>query len=140
MLTIGEAAVQAKVTPDTLRYYEREGLIEPAARTESGYRLYGADQLRRLRFIRQAQECGFSLGEIRQLLSVRASASACCGDVRRLAVEKKLHIEARIKAMRAISRALDGLIADCVGEEGPVDACPILAALDAPATCRKLTA
>lgn len=132
MLTIGKAAARANVTPDTLRYYEREGLIEPATKTEAGYRLYDTDQLQRLQFIKQAQECGFTLGEIRQLLAVREHPSACCGDVRRLAVEKKLRIEAKIKAMRVMSRTLDSLITDCVSDGQPVDVCPILAGLDAP--------
>ena len=76
MLTIGKAAARANVIPDTLRYYEREGLIQPATKTEAGYRLYDTEQVRRLQFIRQAQECGFALGEIRQLLTVRSQPAA----------------------------------------------------------------
>jgi DNA-binding transcriptional MerR regulator len=132
MLTIGKAAARANVTPDTLRYYEREGLIQPATKSEAGYRLYDIEQVRRLQFIKQAQECGFALGEIRQLLAVRGQPAACCGDVRKLAIEKKLQIEAKIKTMRAMSRALDGLIADCVSETRPLEDCPILAAFDKP--------
>ena len=133
MLTIGKAAAQANVTPDTLRYYEREGLIAPATKTGAGYRLYDHDQLRRLQFIKQAQESGFTLGEIRRLLETRDSPSACCGDVRRLAVEKKLQIEAKIKTMRAMSRALDGLISNCANDAQPTGNCPILAGLGATA-------
>ena len=133
MLTIGKAAAQAKVTPDTLRYYEREGLIAPATKTEAGYRLYDRDQVERLHFIKQAQECGFTLGEIRKLLDTRGSASACCGDVRRLAVEKKLQIEAKIKTMKAMSRTLDGLISACANDAQSTDRCPILAGLGATA-------
>jgi MerR family Zn(II)-responsive transcriptional regulator of zntA len=129
MLTIGKAAAQANVRPDTLRYYEREGLIAPATKTEAGYRLYDSDQVERLQFIKQAQECGFTLGEIRKLLEARDSPSASCGDVRRLAVEKKLQIEAKIKSMRTISRALDGLIRDCANDAQPIDRCPILAGI-----------
>ncbi|SRR5216684_2202168 len=132
MLTIGKVAARANVTPDALRYYEREGLIKPAAKTNSGYRLYDADQVQRLHFIKQAQECGFTLHEIRQLLETRSRQSACCGDVRRLTIEKKLQLEAKIKTMRAMSRTLDGLIADCANEARPVDDCPILAGLEAP--------
>ncbi len=132
MLTIGKAAAGANVTPDTLRYYEREGLIRPATRTDAGYRLYDAEQVRRLQFIRQAQECGFTLDDIRQLLTVRGKPAACCGDVRRLVIEKKLRIESKIKAMKTMSRALDGLIADCASETRPVGDCPILAAFDKP--------
>ena len=132
MHTIGRTAALAQVSPDTLRYYEREGLIEPATKTEAGYRLYDSDQLQRLKFIRHAQECGFTLAEIRQLIAVRDRPSSCCGDVRRLAIEKQLQVEARSKAMRAMSRSLDALIADCDNDGRPVDACPILAGLDTP--------
>ncbi|MCW5701635.1 MAG: heavy metal-responsive transcriptional regulator [Bradyrhizobium sp.] len=129
MLTIGKAAAQANVTPDTLRYYQREGLIEPADRSSAGYRLYDREQMRRLTFIRQAQECGFTLADIRALLAVRVQPAACCGDVRRVAIEKKLQIEGKIRTMKAMSRALDGLIADCASEASPVGDCPILATL-----------
>lgn len=130
MLTIGKAAALANVTPDTLRYYEREGLIQPADKTSAGYRLYDAEQVRRLKFIRQAQECGFALAEIRGLLAARVRPAACCGDIRRLAIEKKLQIEGKIRTMKEMSQALDSLIADCASETLPVEDCPILAALD----------
>ena len=70
MLTIGKIAAQAGITADSVRYYEHEGLIKPAAKSGSGYRLYEADAVRRLRFIRSAQQCGFTLAEIRQLLAL----------------------------------------------------------------------
>ncbi len=89
-LTIGKIATLAQVSTDTLRYYERERLIAPAAKSTGGYRLYERDALRRIRFIKQAQQCGFNLAEIRSLLALRASNAACCGDVRRVALEKKL--------------------------------------------------
>lgn len=129
MLTIGKAA-QANVTPDTLRHYEREGLIQPADKSTAGYRLYDGTQVRRLKFIRQAQECGFALADIRALLAARARPAACCGDVRRVAMEKKLQIEGKIRTMKAMSREPDSLIADCASESLPVGDCPILAALD----------
>lgn len=130
MLTIGKAAARANVTPDTLRYYEREGLIRPADKTTAGYRLYDAEQMRRLKFIKQAQECGFALTDIRALLAARVRPAARCGDVRRVAIEKKLQIEGKIRTMKAMSRALDSLIAGCASEALPVGDCPILAALD----------
>jgi DNA-binding transcriptional MerR regulator len=129
-LTIGKVASLSKVTADTLRYYEREGLISPAAKSNGGYRLYDRDAVRRVRFIKQAQHCGFTLTEIRDLLALRGDDKACCRDVRRVAVEKKLQLEAKIKAMRAMSKALDSLIAACTKEGRPLDDCPILAALD----------
>ena len=129
-LTIGKVAGAVKVSTDTLRYYEREGLIGPASKSRAGYRLYDRDAVRRVRFIKQAQQCGFTLTEIRSLLTMRASDAACCRDVRRLAVEKKLQVETKIKAMRAMSKALDHLIAACSDEGRPLDECPILAAFE----------
>jgi MerR family Zn(II)-responsive transcriptional regulator of zntA len=130
MLTIGKLAARAHVTPDTLRYYEREGLIDPPGKSSSGYRLYGDDDVVRLHFIRQAQDCGFTLAEIRTLLSLRSRESACCGDVRVLAVEKNRQLETRIKAMRAMTRTLDRLIAACDDTRQPADRCPILSAFN----------
>lgn len=129
-LTIGKIAGLSNVSADTLRYYEREGLISPAAKSDGGYRLYDLDTVRRVRFIKDAQQCGFTLTEIRNLLELRTSEAACCGDVRRVAVEKKLQLDAKIKAMRAMSKALDRLISACSDEGRPLDDCPILAALE----------
>jgi len=130
MLTIGKLAALAETSTDTLRYYEREGLIEPADRTESGYRLYDKVSARRINFIKQAQHCGFTLTEIRDLLVLRSRDAACCGDVRTRAIEKKLQLEHKIKAMKAMSKALDRLIADCANEAQPIGECTILAALE----------
>ena len=130
MLTIGKLAALAEVSVDTLRYYEREKLIEPADRSGSGYRLYDKDSARRIHFIKQAQHCGFTLAEIRELLVLRSRDAACCGDVRNRAIEKKLQLEHKIRAMKSMSKALDHLIADCANEAHPVEECTILAALD----------
>jgi MerR family Zn(II)-responsive transcriptional regulator of zntA len=129
-LTIGKMAGLAGVSPDTLRYYEREQLIRPSAKSRSGYRLYERDALRRIRFIKQAQQCGFSLSEIRSLLALRTNTDARCRDLRRLAVEKQLQIDSKIKAMKAMSKALRHLIDECKVEERPLNECPILAALE----------
>ena len=130
MLTIGKMATLAEVSADTLRYYEEEGLIAPTTKSGSGYRLYGQEAIRRISFIKHAQQCGFTLSEIRELLVLRVRNSACCNDVRRLAVERKLQLEARIKAMKLMSKALDHLIVACAVPGRPVGDCPILAALD----------
>lgn len=130
MLTIGKLAALAEVSIDTLRYYEREKLIEPANRSGSGYRLYDKNSARRIHFIKQAQHCGFTLAEIRELLVLRRRDAACCGDVRKRAIEKKLQLEHKIRAMKSMSKALDHLIADCANEAQPVEECTILAALD----------
>lgn len=130
MFTIGKLASLAKVSVDALRYYEREGLIAPIERSESGYRLYDQNSARRIRFIKQAQNCGFTLAEIGELLVLRRRGTACCGDVRKRAVEKKLQLEAKIRVMKGMSSALDRLIADCANDADPVEECSILAALD----------
>ena len=129
-LTIGKVANLVSVSTDTLRYYERERLIAPVSKSTVGYRLYDQDTVRRIRFIKHAQHCGFTLTEIRALLALRASEAACCRDVRTLALEKKLQLEAKVKAMKVMSKALDHLIVACSDESGPLDDCPILAALD----------
>jgi MerR family Zn(II)-responsive transcriptional regulator of zntA len=130
MLTIGKLAAIADVRTDTLRYYEREQLLMPASKSDSGYRLYDGESVRRIRFIKQAQQCGFTLSEIGQLLALRHRQSARCGDVRKLAVEKKQQLEARIGRMKTMSKALDRLISDCAVPTRRVDECPILSALD----------
>jgi len=130
MYTIGKVASLAGISADTLRYYEKEQLIIPAQKSAAGYRLYEEDALRRLRFIKQAQECGFTLAQIRELLTLKSSKDACCQDVLKLAVEKKLQLEAKIKSLQSMSAALSHLITICSNDTRPLDDCPILAALD----------
>ena len=130
MFTIGKLAGLADVSTDALRYYEREGLVAPAGKSDGGYRLYDKDSVTRILFIKQAQHCGFTLAEILELLLLRSQKAACCGDVRQRAIAKKLQLESRIRALNAMSRALDGLIADCANDEHGVEECTILAALE----------
>ncbi|TXH73990.1 heavy metal-responsive transcriptional regulator [Thiobacillus sp.] len=130
MYTIGKIAALTGVSPDTLRYYEKEHLIAPASKTGAGYRLYNDEAVRRLRFIKTAQHCGFTLSDIQALLTLKQAEHACCEDVRSLAIEKKLHIEHKLRALQAMSHALDGLIQSCEGGAAATDDCPILAALE----------
>lgn len=130
MYTIGKLARQTEVSTDTVRYYEKEGLLAPASKTDAGYRLYGLEAVRRLRFIKQAQHCGFSLAEIRELLALKRSDAACCKDVRGVAVAKKLQLEHKIRALQTMAHALSELIAICDDETRPLNECPILAALE----------
>ncbi len=123
MITIGKLAGLTSVSNDTLRYYEEEGLISPAGKSPGGYRLYDHDSARRIHFIKHAQQCGFTLAEIRNLLDLRSRDKACCGDVRTRAIEK-------IRAMKAMSKALDQLISECANERRPVKECTIIAALE----------
>jgi MerR family Zn(II)-responsive transcriptional regulator of zntA len=131
MLTIGKVAKLAEVSIDTIRYYERGGLLSPAQKSGAGYRLYNEEAVRRLHFIKHAQHCGLSLAEIRQLLELKRQDDSCCEDVRSLVIQKKLQLEHKIKALKAMSQALSELIDICVDNAKPLDACPILAALEA---------
>lgn len=130
MLTIGKLAIRTKVSTDTIRYYEKESLLKPTKKTEAGYRLYDSTAIRRLGFIWQAQQCGFSLAEIRDLLALKNDDAACCQDVRSVAIAKKLQLEYRIKALRAMSQALSDLIETCNEGSKPLQDCPILEALE----------
>lgn len=133
MLTVGKVAKLASVSADTVRFYDKEGLLVPPRKSAAGYRLYGDDTVQRLRFIKHAQDCGFSLADVRELLALRTSQDACCTDVRSVALHKKLLIESKIRSLQALSAALSELIARCDADQLALDACPILAALDASA-------
>jgi DNA-binding transcriptional MerR regulator len=128
--TIGKLASTAQVSTDTVRYYEKEGLIDPTHKSDAGYRLYNQQAVRRLGFIKHAQHCGLSLAEIRELLEIRQRGDSCCNDVRTVAIQKKLQLESKIKALQAMSSALSNLIETCTDDAKPLDACPILTALE----------
>jgi Hg(II)-responsive transcriptional regulator len=128
-LTIGEVAEQAGVHIETLRYYERRGLIEKPPRSASNYRLYPEDAVRRVRSIKRAQELGFSLKDIRELLFLRATPEAGCAEVRAHAEAKLKAIDEKISSLTAMKHALSTLVAECVGE-GPLTDCPILESLE----------
>ncbi len=128
-LKTSEVAKSGGVNVETIRYYERRGLLPRPARTPTGYRTFGADAVRRLRFIKHAQELGFSLKEIKELLALRVDARTSCADVRKRAEAKIADIDQKLRALRAMKRALMLLTAACVGR-GPVSACPILESLD----------
>lgn len=131
VLTIGKVARIAQVSVDAIRFYEKEGLLEPVRKSDAGYRLYNDEAVRRLNFIRHAQHCGLSLAEIRELLELKSRDDACCNDVRSVAIQKKLQLEGKIKALKAMSQALSELIEICADDRTPLDECPILAALEA---------
>ncbi len=135
-LTIGKLAKAVGVNIQTVRYYERRRLLSPMARRPSGYRLYGDDALRRLHFIKNAQTLGFTLHEIAELLNLRVSSVARCGDVQRKAQTKLVQVEAKVRDLRALARALQGLIQTCRGGQ-PTERCPILKSMeDEPKTQR----
>src|SRR5919206_4688117 len=127
-LTIGELAKRGRVNLETIRYYERQGLLPKPPRSPSGYRLFPSDSVRRVRFIKRAQELGFSLREIKELLTLRTASGATSADVRKRAEAKIADIEGKIETLRAMKKALARLTASCCGE-GSVSECPILESL-----------
>jgi len=128
-LTIGEVAKRAAVHIETLRYYERRGLIPKPRRSPSNYRLYPADTVRRVAFVKGAQELGFSLRDIEELLSLRAAPKARCADVRTRAEAKMRDIDEKLRTLRRMRKALARLVGQCSGK-GPITNCPILESLD----------
>ena len=128
-LTIGEVAKQAQVRMETLRYYERTGLVASPPRSESNYRLYPQETVRRVQFIKRTQELGFSLKEIMELLALRATPETPCVDIRRRALDKITAIEEKIQTLNAMKHALAKLVEECSGQ-GEITDCPILASLD----------
>jgi MerR family mercuric resistance operon transcriptional regulator len=128
-MMIGQVAKQAGVNIQTVRFYERKGLVTPAGRKASGYREYTAEAVRRIRFVKHAQEIGFSLREIEDLLSLRVDPATTCGDIRAHAEEKMTEVARKILNLQHMQRALAVLVAQCDGH-GPVSECPIIEALD----------
>lgn len=128
-LTIGQVADQAGVGVETVRFYERQGLLEEPARRESGYRQYPQDVVSRLRFIKRAKELGFSLKEIKELLALRVDPTTTCKEVREQATAKIADIEEKIASLLRMKKALVKLTTACRGQ-GPTSECPILDALD----------
>ncbi len=128
-LTIGKLARATGTSVETIRFYERSGLLPPARRRESGYREYTEEDVRRLRFIRRAKALGFSLREIKELLELRTSPTTTCEEVRHHAEAKIAAIEAKIAELQRVKQALEELAASCYGSE-PQGECPILEALD----------
>ena len=128
-LTISRLARRGGVNLETVRYYERQGLLPKPPRTAAGYRLFPEDAARRLRFIKRAQELGFSLREIRDLLSLRVRPGTSRADIRARAQAKMLDVDRKIQSLQAIKKALRMLTDRCDGC-GPIAACPILESLD----------
>jgi len=133
------AAEAAGIGPETLRFYELQGLLPGLKRTASGYRLYNRDHLQRLRFVKRAQELGFSLREVKDLLALTQSPRGTPARVRALAQEKALAVRQKIRDLQAIEATLGRLVRQCSGT-GPLRRCPIVGFLEdpgAPETAQK---
>lgn len=128
-MTSSRLARAAGVHQQTIRYYERRGLIPEPPRTGAGYRQYPAETLTRVRFIKQAQALGFTLREIRALLALRIRPGVDCADIRERTRQKVSEIQQKIEALQRMETALTTLVRRCRGK-GPVEECPILGAMD----------
>ena len=124
-LTIGALAQAAEVGIETIRFYERKGLVPEPPRTPAGYRQYPGDTVDRVKFIRRAQGLGFALREISELLDLRVDEVAACGPVEAQAREKLEQVASKIEALRQMETALRRLVEACEARE-PTGACPIL--------------
>lgn len=128
-LTTSELARQGGVNLESIRFYEREGLLPKPPRTASGYRIFTPDDVRRVRFIKRAQELGFSLREIKELLALRFEPDTSCADVRERAERKLSDIDQKIQDLQRMKKALARLAAACPGR-GSATECPILETLN----------
>lgn len=128
-LSIGQVAKQSGIGIETIRFYERKGLIDEPPRRESGYRQYTDDVIKQLTFIQQAKTLGFSLNEIHELLSLRSQPGVTSREIKRMAEVKLVDIDQKIKMLKRMQKSLKNLVDQCPGT-GPTDECPIIEALD----------
>lgn len=124
-LTRGELAKQSGVNSATVRYYEKIGLLPEPPRSNAGYRMFSTESINRISFIKQSQELGFSLKEIKELLNLRVTPEATTADVRKRATEKIADIGDKIKRLRRMKNSLEVLVESCCNEASASE-CPIL--------------
>lgn len=136
--TIGQVAKRAGVNVETVRFYERKGLIkQPASPSGGGFRMYDEEVIDRILFIKRAQNLGFTLVEVGDLLGL--SMTGTCEDVRVKAEVKLVEVQEKIRDLQLVKRALNSVISSC-DTRGELDPCPILAALQGQKGRRKLVA
>ncbi len=123
-MNIGLAAKQSGISAKMIRYYESIGLIGPAVRTDSGYRVYSDQDLHTLRFVRRARDLGFSVEQMNELLALWKDRSRASADVKRIALEHVGELERKAEALREMAATLKHLAQHCHGDERPD--CPIL--------------
>ena len=128
-LQIGDVARAAGVNVQTIRYYERRKILAPAERKDSGYRLYTEDAVTTIRFVKHAQELGFKLDEIRDLLALRIPSTSRCKRVRERSIAKLSDVQGKIKMLKKIERTILKLIKDCEADVTSKE-CPIIRALE----------
>ena len=128
-LTISKVAREAGVNVQTLRYYERRGILAEPARTAGGYRQYDPEAVTRIRFIKRAQDLGFTLDEVHELLELRVEHGAACEVVEAKARENLARVDAKVRQLKRIRQVLGELVESCQRREKTED-CPILEALE----------
>ena len=121
----GQLAKAANVNIQTVRFYDRQGILKPASRTEAGYRIYDKEGVKRLNFIIQAKKLGFSLKEIKEFLALRVQSVKACDRVRKKATEKLKDIQNKIAHLKKLEKTFKGLIGDCENRV-VTNQCPIL--------------
>ncbi len=125
----GQLAKAAGINPETLRFYERQGILPEPPRSRGGFRLYGEEDLKRLRFVGMAKKHGFTLKEIRELLELRVDSRTSCEEVRQIAEEKLTLIDQKLQELQRMKKALQHLVASC-HHQGASGDCPILEAFE----------
>ncbi len=128
-ISTSELAKRGGVNLESIRYYERMGLLPKPPRSGAGYRQFSPESVRRVRFIKRAQELGFSLKEIKELLALRIAPGSTRADVRKRAEAKIADIEGKVEHLREMKKALVSLTEACC-ENGPASECPILESLN----------
>lgn len=130
-LAIGALSGRTGVNIETIRYYERIGILPAPPRTEGGRRIYGSEHIRQLAFVRRARELGFRIDDIRALLALAEPGHVSCADVRRIAMAHLEDVRAKLADLARLEHILAGTVARCSGEKAP--ACPVLDVLNASA-------
>jgi DNA-binding transcriptional MerR regulator len=128
---IGQVAQETGLSIDTIRFYEKQGLLKQSARTEGGFRLFGSGEIETLKFVRKAQELGFSLNEIRELLILRAEHVPACSHVEELLEHKLAGVEQKIEELQKLEHSLKTALQKCkrslkTTAPGHEDCCPVL--------------
>jgi MerR family Zn(II)-responsive transcriptional regulator of zntA len=128
---IGELSHHLGISNDTLRYYEKQGLLTPAKRNSAGYRIYSTDDLKLMQFIIRSKNVGFSLSEIKELLQIKFEKSLhSCSEVQDITLQKRDLVADRIKELQSFHASLSLLAEQCCGSEHPAENCSILSVLE----------
>ncbi|MBI2520726.1 MAG: heavy metal-responsive transcriptional regulator [Bdellovibrio sp.] len=127
--TAGSLAKAAGVNIQTVRFYDREGILGPHGRTEAGYRIYNQEGLKQLKFIQEAKGLGFTLAEIKELLGLRVRSVQCCDRIRKKTEQKLVDIQVKIRQLQRLERTLKKLVQNC-NDRIVSEQCPILARME----------